>query len=194
MIRFRLPTAPMDYARGWGAALVRSIESGLDQVANTFDTVLARAPRGGYGTFLHTTTQTAAAANTAYSVSLGTTVEALWFGVVSGSRVTATYAGTYVFQFEAQADKISAGVGTIYFWLRLNGSDVANSAGAVAVQGATAQTAVSWNYVVTLAAADYVEFVWSATSTACRLLAVAAAAPVPALPSALVAVHQAARP
>ena len=194
MIRPRLPNAVQEYAREWANAFTRAIETGFDQVASIFNTTLLRTPNGYYGSFLDTTTQTAAVINTAYPINLGTTVEALGFSVTSGSRVNAVYAGTYDFQFAFQADKTTAGVGDIYIWLRLNGVDVANSAGKIVVQGSTAQTVAAWNYVLTLAAADYIEFVWSTSSTACRLLTIAAAAPAPAIPSMRVTAHQAARP
>lgn len=194
MIRFRLPNAPQDYLREWANAFTRAIEDGFNQIAATFNTTFLRTPSGYYGAFLDTTTQTAAVINTAYPINLGTTVEALGFSVTSGSRVNAVYAGTYNVQFAIQADKTTAGVGDIFVWLRLNGTNVASSAGKLAVQGSTAQTVAAWNYVLTLAAADYIELVWSASSTACRLLTIAAAAPVPAIPSMRVAVHQVARP
>ena len=194
MIRFRLPNAAQDYTQAWANAFTRAIEDGFNQIATTFNTIFLRTPNGYYGSFLDSTTQTAAVINTAYAINLGTTDAALGFNITSGSRVNAVYAGTYNFQFALQADKTTAGGGDIIVWLRKNGVDVANSAGKIVVQGATAQTVAAWNYVLTLAAADYIEFVWSTSSTACRLLTIAAAAPAPAVPSMRVTAHQAARP
>ncbi len=80
----------------------------------------AKVPR--YGTFYDTTTQTAAAINTAYALTFNTTD--LSFGVRRGtptSRIYVDSEGVYNFQFSLQLDKVSGGVGLFYLWARING-------------------------------------------------------------------------
>ena len=144
-----------------------------------------------YGSFYSTVTQTAAAINTAYGMTFNGTQVAN--GVTLGtpsSRVTVTYAGIYNFQFSAQLDKASGATGHIYIWIRKNGVDVADSATVVAIQGTSAETVAAWNFVIQLAAGDYLELMWSVDDINVQITAAAAAAPVPAIPSVLLTVTQ----
>ena len=142
-----------------------------------------------YGTFYDTTTQTAAAINTAYGITLNST--GLSNGVYIGSptsRVYVTKDGVYDLQFSAQLDNTSGGNHLVYIWLRINGVDVANSAGQVRLKGTDGELVTSWNYVEQLRAGDYCELMWSVNDTAVQILAQAAAAPVPAIPSVILTV------
>lgn len=142
-----------------------------------------------YGVFYDTTTQTAAAINTAYPITLNTTDFQL--GVTIGSptsRVYVDHAGIYNFQFSAQLNKASAAKADVNIWYRKNGVDVANSATKVSLQGSSAAAVAAWNFVVQMAANDYFELVWSTTDTGCQIVASAASSPVPAIPSVILTV------
>ncbi len=142
-----------------------------------------------YGTFYDTTTQTAAAINTAYALTFNSTN--LSNGVYVGSPTSRVYVaqnGVYNIQFSAQLDNTSGGSHLIFIWLRINGTDVANSAGQVRLKGTDGELVTSWNYVEQLRAGDYVELMWSVDDTAVQILAQAAAAPVPAIPSVILTV------
>jgi hypothetical protein len=146
-----------------------------------------RVPR--YGTFYDTTTQTAAAANTAYPITFNTTD--LSRGVYRGSptsRIVVDREGIYNFQFSAQLDNTSGSNHLIFIWCRKNGVDVAQSASQVALKGADGELVAAWNFVLQMKALDYFELVWSVNNTAVQILAQAAAAPVPAIPSVLLTV------
>lgn len=142
----------------------------------------------GYGQFYDTTTQTAAAINTAYSITLNTTDIARHVSVVSGSRVTVTQAAIYNFQASMQLDKTSGGVAKFWLWFAKNGVDIANSASQIRVQGNDAETLVALNLFVDMAANDYVELKWAVDDTSVQIAAFSAAAPVPAIPSVILTV------
>ena len=142
-----------------------------------------------YGTFHDTTTQTAAAINTAYGVKFNTTD--LSSGVYIGSPTSRVYVdrgGLYNLQFSIQLDNTSGGNHLVYIWLRINGTNVADSASQVRLKGTDGELVAAWNFVQRLVAGDYFELMWSVSDTSVQILAQAAAAPVPAIPSALLTV------
>jgi hypothetical protein len=144
-----------------------------------------------YGAFHDSTTQNAAVINTAYAVTFNTTD--LSNGVSIGSptsRIVVTTAGKYNFQFSAQLHKTNASVGYIYIWARVNGTNIADSAGKIHVNGSQAENIASWNYVLNMNANDYFELMWSTDDTNCQLLAIAASSPVPAIPSVILTATQ----
>jgi hypothetical protein len=154
---------------------------------------LAPAPleliRHAYGSFYDTTTQTAAVINTAYAMTFNTTD--LSYGVYVGSPTSRIYVvgdGVYNFQFSAQLDKTSGGVGLMYIWFRVNGVDVPNSASQVRLQNNNAELLAAWNIILNMKSGDYFEIMWSVDDTSVILLAQAAAAPVPAIPSVILTV------
>jgi hypothetical protein len=145
--------------------------------------------RSRFGSFYDTTTQTAAAINTAYAVTFNTTD--LTEGVYRGSptsRIFVDEPGVYNFQFSAQLDKTSGGTGIVDIWARINGADVANSAGRIQIQGNNAELITAWNFLTRMKAGDYFELMWAVDDTSCQLQAFAASAPIPAIPSVILTV------
>ena len=142
-----------------------------------------------HGVFFDTTTQTATVINTAYPMTFNTTdiTDGVYIGATT-SQVFVDRIGTYNFQFSAQLIKASAAVGHVYIWYRVNGIDAANSAGKVTLAGSNAAVIAAWNYVVELNAGDYFELVWSTDDVGCQIVAMAAAAPAPAIPSVILTV------
>jgi hypothetical protein len=146
-----------------------------------------RSPR--YGSFYDTTTQTAAAINTAYAMTFNTTD--LSFGVTRGtptSRIFVDRPNIYNVQFSAQVDKTSGGVALVWVWLRKNGVNVPDSAGQIRIQGNNAEILAAWNYVIQLNAGDYIELMWEVDDTSVILLAEAASAVHPSIPSVILTV------
>ena len=144
-----------------------------------------------YGSFYDTTTQSAAAINTAYGMTFNTTAESNCISIgTPTSRIVVDNADVYNIQFSAQLDKATAAVGNVYIWLRVNGTNVADSAGKVALQGSTAETVAAWNYVITLQANDYIELMWSTDDTSCHIDALPASGVVPGVPSVILTVVQ----
>ena len=146
-----------------------------------------RTPR--YGSFYDTTTQTAAAINTAYAMTFNTTD--LSVGVTCGSPTSRIYVdrpNVYNIQFSAQLDKTAGGVGLIYIWLRKNGTDVPNSTTQVRIQGNNAETVAAWNFLLQMNAGDYFELMWEVDDTSVQILTEAASAVHPAIPSVILTV------
>ena len=144
-----------------------------------------------YGSFYDTTTQSATAINTAYAMTLNSTDISNGVSVGSPtSRIVVTYAGTYNVQFSAQLDKSSGASAHAYIWLRKNGTDIPSSASVVAVQGTNAELVPAWNFLISLAAGDYIEIMWSTDDVNLQITHSAAAAPVPAIPSIILTVTQ----
>lgn len=141
------------------------------------------------GNFYDTTTQTAAAINTAYAITFNSTD--ISDGVYIGSPTSRIYVdteATYNFQFSTQLDNTSGGSHLIFVWYRINGVDVANSASQVRLKGTDGELVAAWNFVTKLKAGDYFELMWSVTDVAVQVVAQAATAPVPAIPSIILSV------
>lgn len=145
--------------------------------------------RKRYGTFYDTTTQVAAAINTATLMTFNTTDISV--GVYRGAATSRIYVdepGVYNFQFSVQLDNTSGGNHLAYIWCRINGVDVSNSASQVRLKGTDGELVAAWNFVLPMKDGDYFELVYSVSDVAVQLVAQAAAAPVPAIPSIILTV------
>jgi len=146
--------------------------------------------RARYGSFFDTTTQTATVINTATAITFNTTD--ISNGVFIGSptsRIVVDSEGLYNFALSFQIDKTSGGTAEFYIWFRLNGVNIANSAGVIRIQGNNAEIFSAYNLFLELKANDYVEIMFSVTDLSVEVLAVAATAPVPAIPSIILTVN-----
>jgi hypothetical protein len=151
--------------------------------------VTPQLKRARYGSFYDTTTQTATTINTAKAITFNTTD--LSNGVYLGtptSRVYVDTPGIYNFDTSFQLDKTAGGVGLFYFWFRLNGVDVPDSASQIRIQGNNAEIFSSLNFFFDLNAGDYVELMFSVDSLSVEILAEVASAPHPGIPSIILTV------
>lgn len=167
----------------------------LTELAKQVD-ALAAAPvytpqlrNRAYGSFYDTTTQTAAAINTAYGMTFNTTdlTNSVYIGSPT-SRVYIDKPGVYNIQFSAQLNNTSGGDHLAYIWLRVNGTNVPYSAGETRLKGNASEIVAAWNYVYQFNPNDYFELMWSVSDTAVQIRSLAAAAPVPAIPSVILTV------
>jgi len=181
--RTRLPIPPFEFEREWGNQLIRAIEQNFDSAFANIDN--SAATTGYYGSFYDTTTQSAAAINTPYAMTLNSTAESNQIAVTNNSRITFKNRGTYNIQFSAQLDQTSGASHNIFIWMRKNGVDIANSAGVVAIQGASAESVAAWNFVITVLGGDYIEIMWAVDNTAVQIVAAPATAFCPAIPSVI---------
>ena len=149
-----------------------------------------------YGSFYDTTTQTAAATNTAYPITLNTTavdadnVETA-YGVYRGtdtSRVYVDNTAIYNVQFSLQLSSTDVATKLIWLWPRINGNDVVESATKITMKGASEAYVAAWNFVLKLNKGDYFQLVWAVDNTNVSILAQAASAPIPAIPSVILTV------
>lgn len=128
---------------------------------------------GGIGTYTVDITQTVASTNILASKQ---------------SRVTVPEDGVYNFQFSMQLDKTSGGVGVVYIWSRVNGTDIPNSASQVRIQGNNAELVSAWNFMLDLNANDYFELMWASDDLDIIMLSAAATGFHPSIPSVILTV------
>lgn len=146
--------------------------------------------RARYGSFYDTTTQAALVINTANAIAFNTT--GLSNGVFIGSptsRIIVDSEGIYNFDTSFQLDKSLGGIGEFFFWFRLNGVDVPDSASQIRIQGNNAEIFSSLNYFFDLKANDYVEMMFSVDDLSIEVTAFPAVAPVPSIPSIVLTVN-----
>ena len=174
-----------------------ALSASMDDLTTRLDS-LAMAPVAipdavlGVGSFYDTTTFVPSATGTAYAITFNTV--SYQYKVYRGSttsRIYVTNAGVYNFQFSAQLDNTSGGDHAIYFWPRINGTiDVPDSASQVRLKGNDAEMVAAWNFFLEMAAGDYFELMYSVDNTGVRIQAIAAASPVPGIPSVILTVNQ----
>ena len=129
-----------------------------------------------YGAFQNSASITAAAANTAYAMIYNTTDYSNGVSIVSSSQLKVTTAGLYNLQFSAQLSSTDSTIHDVSIWLRKNGTDVSGTNGMVSVpnkHGAVDGAIIAaWNYFIQLSANDYVELMWSTTTTNISIAAI----------------------
>jgi len=184
------------------AVTIATLEAKLLQAQDTISKlvqsveVLALAPpprefkRSRYGAFYDTTTQTAAAINTATLITYNTTQlsKGVYVDSTVTSRVYVDTDGIYNFQTSVQLDSTVATAEEFYLWFRKNGSDVTDSGSQVRIQGNNAEVFVALNFFFDLKTGDYVELAFSVSNTGVQLLASGAVAPHPGIPSIILTV------
>ena len=150
-------------------------------------------PRGGkfmnnpYGAFQSTVDQTAAAANTAYAMTLNTVDYANGVSVASNSRITVADAGIWNLQWSGQFENPDSQDHDARVWLKINGTVVTGSTGFFAVPSkhgsVNGHALVGWNYFLSLNANDYVELWWETDSTMVTIQTYAASGNYPSTAS-----------
>jgi len=134
------------------------------------------------------TDQTAASTNTAYALTF---TEDLAEGIINGtpaSRLVVGEAGQYSVTYSMQMASTSASTVRMWFWVRLNGTDVPKSAMENTLHQNGSTLVVTKSAILQLSAGDYIEVMWATDSTSGYLEAVAATAFAPATPSATISI------
>lgn len=171
------PTGPT------GAASTVAGPTGPTGAAGTTGPTGAGGALGYWGSFWDTTTQTAAAANTAYSITLNSADSANnGVSVVSGSRVTFAHTGVYSLTFSIQFTNSDTQIGDANVWLRKNDSgstgDVPDTDSKFSIinkhGGVNGSVIGTVNFVLSLTAGDFIELVWSTSATQISLESLAA--------------------
>jgi hypothetical protein len=186
-----LPISPRDYESQFHEQFSNVLRLYFNQIDN-FTSTLASTAGGANlrfpnGSFYDTTTQTAAATNTAYAMKFNSTTTSNQVSVSpsANTKIVTAVAGIYNFQFSAQLDSTTGSSQTINIWVRINGVDVPDSASKVAIQGTSAQLVAAWNFVLPMNPNDHLEFMWSVSNTNVKITAFPAVAPVPVIPSVI---------
>jgi hypothetical protein len=129
---------------------------------------------GYWGSFWDTTSQTATA-NTPTAILLRKNdLDNRGVKVISDSRITVDHPGIYSFTFSIQFSNTNEQIHDVNVWLRKNDSgatgDVADSDSKFSIiakhGGVDGNVIGTVNFVLKLAAADYIELIWATSNTA----------------------------
>jgi hypothetical protein len=167
-----------------GCTILTSCQTGSFYTTGSF---------GFYGAFCSTGSQTNPSPNVSRSMQLETTEHSVGVSIVSGSRITVAYPGTYNLQFSAQLEKTTNGADTAYIWFKKNGTNVPRSNTAVDVlkqAGGSGKFVAAWNYVDTFNINDYIEIVWQSADITMQLAVDPAAGNFPSIPSVIATLTQ----
>jgi hypothetical protein len=175
-----------------------SIGTGLTLSGGILNNSATPTPTGYYGAFQDDTTQTVVSINTAYSVKLNTVdlsngVSVVNDGSGNPTRITLANTGIYNIQFSLQLEKTGgSGNMIVDIWVRKNNVDIPATTGKVVLTGSANASPViaAWNYVLDLAAGDYIQLMWATSNDNVVIKAVAATSPHPSIPSAILTVTQ----
>jgi hypothetical protein len=211
-----LPNPPQDYDPTYVRQLIRGLELYFTQL-DSFTPNQAQSYRadnfyGGaffgdgkgldtpFNQLLSNTSQTAAALDIAYALTLDTSEFPDGITIVSSSRITFASAGIYVLAYSIQLESTSSTTEHADIWLRKNGTDIpaSNSRFGIAARksaGVPAALIAVTPLTISVAANDYIQIMWCVSSTSVSIKyypAVAYSAGVtpaiPATPSAIVGV------
>jgi hypothetical protein len=175
-----------------------SIGTGLTLSGGILNNSATPTPTGYYGAFQDDTTQTVVSINTAYSVKLNTVdlsngVSVVNDGSGNPTRITLANTGIYNIQFSLQLEKTGgSGNMIVDIWVRKNNVDIPATTGKVVLTGSANASPViaAWNYVLDLAAGDYIQLMWATNNDHVVIKAAAATSPHPSIPSAILTVTQ----
>lgn len=148
-----------------GSETIPMVQSGANVKTTlaTFGT-FGRGVFFNHGAFQDLTTQTGSiTAGTPFTFNTVDIVGGVT--LVSGSRLTVPVTGNYNFQWSGQFQNVENTIEQVTVWLRINGVDVAGSAGIIALPArknpsVVGRTVIGWNYFLSLLANQYVEIVW----------------------------------
>lgn len=176
-----------------GAELIPMVQGGAN-VKATLDTI--RAYDAAYGGFSDSTDQTG---NVSAGVAMSFNTVDVSDGVTlaSGSRITVPSTGKYSLQFSAQYKNTDNAQHDATVWLRINGSDLANSATQYTIPARKSASifgygVASLTFLLDLNANDYVEIYWIPTAAAVTLehLPASITPAYPAIPSVIASMVQ----
>ena len=152
---------------------------------------------GYWGNFWDTTTQTITSTTTAYVIGLNS-ADPQNDGVVvtDGNKIVPTTPGVYNVSLSVQLSNAAVQLHDATFWFRKNGTDVPASASVLTVPnshgGTNGRIIFYVDIVFRLEPSDYIQLMWSATSTDVKLETIpAGTSPVcPVSPSVIATVVQ----
>ena len=183
-------------ALGWGAVVSTVGPQGPQGIQGIQGVAGPAGPKGETGTVVayygafHDQSTIVLAANTTVPIPLGFTDLSL--GVTSSGAtgvVTIANAGIYNIAFSTVFDKTNSNAGDVYVWLRQNGVDVPWTGTVVTISGSSRMVA-AWNFFVAAAPGDTFQLMVRTAASTIQILAVAATADVPAIPSTILTVNQ----
>lgn len=145
---------------------------------------------GGHAKFIRTTDQTAASADTAYSITYAapTNKYKIDRDTTNNERIVFDEKGEYLLNFTAEITSSSASDVKFYFWPAKNGTNLDNLTVIKTIHNNGGILTASRSFLLELAANDYIEMKWAVNSTSGSLNASSATAFAPASPSSTLAI------
>jgi len=185
----------LPYTELWNIA---GSTSNIQSQINAINTTLSVTPK--WGAFYSTVTQSNPTANVIHymTVNVADTNNNSVQGYnadASGNyqAIQVLTQGVYNIQFSAQVTHSNSSLDFLQIWLRKNGSDLTETNSSISVSNNGEDGVAAWNWVLKLAANDYVSIMWASNMTAISLPARAAqTSPYvsPAIPSVIMTVTQ----
>jgi hypothetical protein len=145
---------------------------------------------GGHVKLMRTTAQTAASADTAYSITYDAPTNKFKIdrSASNNERIVFEEAGEYLLSFTAEITSSSASNVKFYFWPAKNGTNIANMTVVKTIHNNGGTMLASRAFLLELAANDYIEMKWAVDSTSGSLGVTAATSFSPASPSSTLAI------
>lgn len=144
-----------------------------------------------YGSFQSTQDQTIASTTTEYAMTYNVTDFSNGVSLSNSSQLVAGYSGIYNLQFSAQIVNNDSQLQDVSIWFRKNGSDIANSNSQFSIPSRHGSTdgalIAALNIYIDLVKDQYVEIMWSTSSTLVSLdyIATQSSPTRPATPSVI---------
>jgi hypothetical protein len=183
-----LPLATETYDRPFMDQNSNVLRLFFTRLINAFDNLVSTDNGGKFlyspvGTFYSTQDQSAAVVNTGYAVTFNNTVLNSGVTLSNNSRINVTDAGVYQFNVTLQLEHNNASDAQVTIYEEKNGSAVAYSGHEFHIKG-NDYDVLNWEFMVSLAASDYIEIYWATDDTGVNLHTEAASSPHPGVPSA----------
>lgn len=153
------------------------------------DTVFDNFPAGS---FYEPSTQTTTA-NTPTPMFISQTGFLNDISLAGTTGIQVNNAGFYNLQFSAQLYRTSGGTSQhVDIWLRVNGTDIANSNTRINVNNNSVYQVAAWNWFLYLAASEVVEIMWATTAATIQLQSEVAnlTIPHPETPSVIATINR----
>lgn len=126
-----------------------------------------------HASFHSEVTQYVQSANTATVISAETVNFATGITVSNNSKFTVSSGGTYNLQFSSVFQKIQGGsIEYVSIWLRKNNNNMPWTNTDISMANNNELIVASWNFLIELNPGDYLELMWSSTTTQMEMLAV----------------------
>lgn len=152
-----------------------------------------------YGSYIDTSTQLPIAANTAYPISINTLVAQSGISITNdtlGNPTKVVFANVGIYNITISVQFTNSDNNIIHdaaLWLRKNAENstgnIADSNSRISIHGkhnaVNGEAILTVNYVISLAANDYLQFVYSVSDTTVFLETIAGTATVPRTPSVI---------
>lgn len=135
-----------------------------------------------WGNLVSTTSQDNPVASSINLITFSALEEGSGITLTNANRINVTNAGTYVLMLVMNVSKTDSGADDVYFWLRKNASDVANSTQRQRLDGNNAHELVVCQWTETVTAGQYLQVAWT-SADADLSLAYAAPGTLPTRPA-----------